>query len=1152
MANSRRTEYEIAMLIGGQVQASFGNSINEISKSFDQVASMARTAAKVAATAFAAVNIGQFISDSVETYSQFEQSMANTAATANAGRLQYEQMEKAAREMGRATTKTASEAADALGYMMLAGWDVEEAIAGLEPVLRLSEATQMDLAACSDLVTDSMSALGLSVEELSGYLDVCTAANNSANTSAEALMEAFIGCGGTAKTIGADLNDVATALGILANNGTKGSEAGTALNSMLVRMTSKDAAIKAMKELGVSAFDSSGKFIGLNEVLVDLQEALSKLTDEEQAAYMSSIAGTNYYTEMSYLLDAVGKSTVELAENSGEAERAWEELADTAGINLSAWDSLSGKLEDSDGALTKMAETVTDTLPGAFSRLNSAVDDAKISFAGAFSGDLKDMINGLAEHIPEMTEGFIEFAENAGPKVFTTFRAVSKGAGELWDIACAIGGGIMDHFGLIETLIAGIGGAVVTYKVVSGLAGVAGGIKGIAVAIKVLSISNPLLLGATAAISAIAGIAAAVKTAEKQAVQSSLAKHFGDIALSMEDISRVADYIVMTDSLSSVRQSLEAFDELEGIQSSIQGSLDAIDKMNWKASIGMELSEDERRTYAEEIENYVNQTLAYVQQQQYASNLNLEPFAEGDLERQNIVDKLNEFYSDKYSELSELGTKLNQAVSEAFLDGFLDPDEAKEIAELQASMARIQEAMATSDFDAKLKVMELQYSGAELDEDSFQRLQEELAEQTASASAEYEETLRLRIAQVQVLLDDGSMDQSEYDAAVKEFWEDYLTNMSEMEAKSLNFQTNTIMKAYSEELGPAISDYMQYMQDVIDEYSGEDMLWQWKETPVLMWESMLMDLEENGLDKTSRKAVEKLLSSMQPSIEQVEELKKQFTELGMELPQSLLQTLTDTETLNALTMDSESIFFVLGQQLEDNEYFSDVISMLREEGFYVPDALAEGISAGTPDAVSSAMEEMYEYSKGYLDHVFSSGLSTNVDIQINGNPNMSILDPSISSSKVFEAALGVGAAGMKVSRSGKNLIGHAEGGIFTVPHMAWFAEKGPEAAIPLDGSSSAVALWEQTGKLLGVMDGGVNRSRGEELYRGIAGSQTVNNSSVRSESADNRQFIFSPQIHMDAGTSGREVSNALNYSYEEFCDFFERYEAERQRVSMAR
>lgn len=209
--------------------------------------------------------------------------------------------------MGKKTTKTATEASEALGYMALAGWDVDTSIASLEPVLRLSEATQMDLATCSDLVTDSMSALGLTADQLTDYLNVTCQASNKSNTTAQALMEAMIGCGGAAKSAGMDYKQTAAALGILANNGVKGAEAGTALNSMLVRMTTKDVAQKAFKELGVSIYDSSGQMRNMQDILVELNGAMSGLTQEQKNNYMSAIAGTNYYTQFGYLLEGVKK-----------------------------------------------------------------------------------------------------------------------------------------------------------------------------------------------------------------------------------------------------------------------------------------------------------------------------------------------------------------------------------------------------------------------------------------------------------------------------------------------------------------------------------------------------------------------------------------------------------------------------------------------------------------------------------------------------------------------------------------------------------------------------------------------------------------------------------------------------------------------------
>mgnify|MGYP002553059703 CR=1 FL=1 len=236
MASSSK-EQELAIKIAGKVENSFKQSLGVTEDGLNKIASVAKKAAAVAAAAFAAVKVGDFISGAVDEYAEFEQAMANTSAD------DYAKLSAAAREAGKATTFTASEAADALGYMALAGWNVEESTAALTPVLKLAEATQADLATTSDQVTDSMSAMGVGIDDLQGYLDVIVTTNNKASTTAADLMDAFIGCGGAARAAGMNYKETSTALGILANNGIKGSEAGTALNSMLVRISKRHSRI---------------------------------------------------------------------------------------------------------------------------------------------------------------------------------------------------------------------------------------------------------------------------------------------------------------------------------------------------------------------------------------------------------------------------------------------------------------------------------------------------------------------------------------------------------------------------------------------------------------------------------------------------------------------------------------------------------------------------------------------------------------------------------------------------------------------------------------------------------------------------------------------------------------------------------------------
>jgi TP901 family phage tail tape measure protein len=412
---SSSKEQELAIKIAGKVENSFKQSLGVTEDGLNKIASVAKKAAAVAAAAFAAVKVGDFISGAVDEYAEFEQAMANTSAIAGASADDYAKLSAAAREAGKATTFTASEAADALGYMALAGWNVEESTAALTPVLKLAEATQADLATTSDQVTDSMSAMGVGIDDLQGYLDVIVTTNNKANTTAADLMDAFIGCGGAARAAGMNYKETSTALGILANNGIKGSEAGTALNSMLVRISTKDVAQKAFKDLGVAVYDSSGEMRNMRDILVDLNGAMAGMMQEQKNSYMSAIAGTNYYSQFGYLLDGVKEGV------NGSA---------------SAWDELAGAIDNSTGALDAMDATATGTLQGALARFQSAISDLKISMVEDFGPYAMQIIDAVALKIPDITAGFSELIQKLPIQEFM------NGVGQM-------AGGVLDFVGKI-------------------------------------------------------------------------------------------------------------------------------------------------------------------------------------------------------------------------------------------------------------------------------------------------------------------------------------------------------------------------------------------------------------------------------------------------------------------------------------------------------------------------------------------------------------------------------------------------------------------------------------------------------------------------------------------------------------------------------
>lgn len=343
MAKTLKTTITLYGKQDKSLQAAFKAAQQGGAGTADKIGSMFKKAAAVASAAFAAIKIGDFMSDAMDTYAGFEQAMANTAAIAGASGEDYEMLSKAARDAGKATAFTAEQAADALGYMSLAGWDAKTSTEALMPVLKMAEATQADLATTSDLVTDSMSAMGLGVDELNDYMDVLITTNNKANTTAGALMEAMIGAGGAMRAAGIDVKDTATAFGMLANNGVKGAQAGTALNSMVARLTTHSKALGTAAKLGVDVFDQqTGQFRGLEAVLTDLNSALSQYSQEEQLAFKKQLAGANYFSQFGYLLDSVKEGYYDLS----AAQEAMTARGLDASKLMSQMPSIFGNMDD--------------------------------------------------------------------------------------------------------------------------------------------------------------------------------------------------------------------------------------------------------------------------------------------------------------------------------------------------------------------------------------------------------------------------------------------------------------------------------------------------------------------------------------------------------------------------------------------------------------------------------------------------------------------------------------------------------------------------------------------------------------------------------------------------------------------------------------
>ncbi len=357
---------------------------------------------------------------SIEVGSEFEASMSNVAATMgmtaeeiNAGSEDYEKLAAAAKECGQTTKYSASEAGEALNYLALAGFNVNKSVETLPKVLDLAAAGNIDLAYASDLVTDSMAALGLEVGDLDNYIDEMTKTSQKSNTSIAQLGEATLVCAGTVSLTGQKLETMNAELGILANNGLKGAEGGTHLRNVILSLSAPtDKARVALGELGVQVSDSSGNMRDLNDILVDLNAAMAGMSSTEKTQMINRIFNKTDIAAVNALLKGTGEEFDNLVTELNNCSGAAKEMANTMNNNLkgkvtilkSSLEALGiSTYEIFDDNMKKSVEGATD----AVGRLQKSID----------SGNLGVSLNKMSDALGEFFENAIDVGEDALPVV---------------------------------------------------------------------------------------------------------------------------------------------------------------------------------------------------------------------------------------------------------------------------------------------------------------------------------------------------------------------------------------------------------------------------------------------------------------------------------------------------------------------------------------------------------------------------------------------------------------------------------------------------------------------------------------------------------------------------------------------------------------
>lgn len=377
-------------------------------KGLSKMQSAAKTGAGVAAKAIGAASTALLAMGAyaVKVGSSFEAGMSEVQAISGATGADLQALRDKAKEMGATTKFSATESAEALKYMAMAGWDSKQMVAGLPGVMNLAAASGESLAATSDIVTDALTAFGLQAEDSAHFADVLAKAASSSNTNVGMMGDTFKYVAPVAGAMKYSIEDTAVAIGLMANAGIKGERAGTALRSIMTRLVKPPAdAAKAMEALGISATNSDGSMKPLGTTLKQLREKFAQLSDSEKAEYAANIAGQE---AMSGLLAIVNASS-------------------------SDFEKLTRQINNADGAAESMAETMNDNLRGQITILKSALEGLGIEVYESIDNPLKNAAKTAIESVGNITnafkkDGFNGMAKQIGMELANGLVQIAKAA----------------------------------------------------------------------------------------------------------------------------------------------------------------------------------------------------------------------------------------------------------------------------------------------------------------------------------------------------------------------------------------------------------------------------------------------------------------------------------------------------------------------------------------------------------------------------------------------------------------------------------------------------------------------------------------------------------------------------------------------------
>lgn len=851
----------------------------------------------------------------VNAGNDFEAQMSRVSAIAGAYGDDLEKLRDLAIELGAETSFSATESAEAMENLASAGFSTEEIIEAMPGMLDLAASSGEDLASSADIAASTLRGFQLEASEAGHVADVL--AKNAADTNA-AIMDtgyAMKYIAPVAQSVGWSLEEVTAAIGVMADSGIKGEQAGTTLRGALTRLMKPTKAVKeSMEILGVTFYDAQGKMKPLSTIVDELQKSTKNLTDEQRDNHLATIFGTEALSGMKILLAS-----------------SKEEL-----------DQMTDGLKKADGAAEKMADTMLDNTKGSIEEMNGSLETAGITI----QKQLAPWITKGAKKVTELANEFSELDESTQGTILT-IGGIAAASGPVIKGLSGVTGGIgklvKGTGGLIKDL-----GKISSAKKAAETIGTIGefsvksvdGVSGLSQTLYKLASPTGIAVMATGVL---AGIGIAVYNSMEQAKQAAkeadLERRFGDIALSMEEVEDIAEQLTTNDWTMQVDAVITAKGELDELKQNVQSSVDEVNKLGWKINVGMGLSEEENESFRTSMDSFVNDSIAYVQQKQYTATLAVDAImTPGSQSYENVRNFVDEFYSGSQKEMQDLGKIMAAEVDKALADGVITEDEYLNIQNIQAKLQELINQTENAQYKAKIKSMQMQVEGGSLSAESFQNIMNTAGEQLQTQLDAADQAFLELVTPLQIQLEQDPDFQEEYDEALRQAQENLNRKKGELILENVTVGIGTLQNNYSDKLdewGKEFSDTIsRTVSDGFDNFSGQINYTKLQEAIVEDFEAISDSATDGARD---------LVNSMQPQIQDLEKVAQAYFDAGKLPPENIRKGLEDTYELEMMAGNMEYLYKYLITQVANSPEMQKALVKARENGQEIPQELADGL-----------------------------------------------------------------------------------------------------------------------------------------------------------------------------------------------------------------